>query len=153
MSMFDYLKCEYPLGHAEAQEFAFQTKSLDNLMNTFRIDKEGSLWMEEYDVEDHSDPNAEGIARLAGSMARVNTREVPMADFTGEIEFHTDYGRQRSNGFGVGFISFSSYFIKGKLQSVTLVEDIVPDDIAAERAAKTIDEATPDVSGYRSRRI
>lgn len=151
--MFDYLKCEYPIGHAETQDLLFQTKSLDSTMDTYRIDKDGVLWVEEYDIEDRSNPNAKGIERWFGSMTRVNIREVPMPDFIGEIEFHTDYGQKKPNGFGEGYVSFSSYFIKGKLQSVTLVEDIVPDDVFAERTAKAIDEETPDVSGYHARRI
>lgn len=47
MSMFDYLKCEYPLDHPETQDLMFQTKSLDSVMDHFRIDKAGALWVEQ----------------------------------------------------------------------------------------------------------
>ena len=32
------------------------------------IREDGSLWREEYDIEDHSDPNAEGLERFTGCM-------------------------------------------------------------------------------------
>ena len=43
MGMFDNLRCEYPLPDAAAQNFDFQTQSLDCLLDDYVITKEGRL--------------------------------------------------------------------------------------------------------------
>ena len=128
MGMFDYLRCEYPLPvegrlpEGEANKLLFQTKDLDCMMDEITITKDGELVGQQYDVEDRSDPNAEGIERFIGCMTRVNIRPNPMPEFTGEVRFYTDYGPRNKNGCGGGWIEFSSYFRKGKLMSISLVE-------------------------------
>lgn len=117
MGMYDELRCDYPLPAEGANGLEFQTKDTPaQFCDQYVIDKDGQLLHEQYDVEDHSDPQAEGIWRLVGSMTRVNKRLVPVSDFTGEIRFYDllDFG---------GWIEFSSYFIDGKLQSVQLLKD------------------------------
>ena len=46
MGMFDWVKCEYPIPELEDVNFEkeFQTKSLENGMDHYRIDSEGQLW-------------------------------------------------------------------------------------------------------------
>lgn len=100
--MFDELKCEYPLPISELQDKIFQTKDTPNqMLDLFVIKEDGSLWVEDYDIEDHSkaalwlkdhpgeelpDELTDFIGRFAGCMARVNKRLVPHP-FNGEIQF------------------------------------------------------------------
>lgn len=117
MGMFDDLRCEYPLPAKGANALSYQTKDTPaQWLDQYVIDATGKLHHEEYETEDHSDPNAEGLARLFGSATRVNKRLVPVDDFTGEIRFYDLPGEGQ-------WIEFSSYFINGQLQSVSLVED------------------------------
>jgi len=88
MSLFDYLKCEYPLPDPEVQNEDFQTKNMDApFCEWYKIDKEGNLLYEEYDIEDKSDPNAEGAKRVRGIMTRVNKRW-KKTDLTDTIHFY-----------------------------------------------------------------
>lgn len=117
MGMFDELRCEYPLPAEGANALEYQTKDTPaQWMDFYLIDKDGQLFHEEYDTEDRSDPGATGWKALAGCATRVNQRMVRDDDFTGEIRFYDIPGDGQ-------WIEFSSYFIKGKLQSVTLLQD------------------------------
>lgn len=115
MGMFDDLRCDYPLPAAGANALRYQTKDTPaQWCDLYVIDADGQLLHEQYDTEDRSDPNAEGLMRFAGCMTRVSKRLVPVTDFTGEIRFY---------GGDCDWVEFSSYFVGGKLQSVTLIED------------------------------
>ena len=93
MGMFDYLRCEYDLPVEGLGDRMFQTKDTPaQWMDTYRIDANGQLWGQEYDIEDQSDPNAEGIDAIIGCMTRVNVRETECSDYTGEIVFYTHKG-------------------------------------------------------------
>lgn len=106
MGMFDELRCAYPLPADGANDLEYQTKDTPaQWIDRYEIDKEGNLLHEQYDTEDHSDPNT-----------RVNKRLVRVDDFTGEIRFYDMPAAGE-------WIEFSSYFIGGKLQSVTLIRD------------------------------
>lgn len=132
--MFDYLHCKYPLPIAGANRMVFQTKDTPaQYCEQYTISEDGQLFGQEYDIEDRSDPNAEGIMRMVGCMTRVNIRDVPITDFTGEINFYSDYGKKDNCGWGHGWMEFSSYFISGKIQSITLVENREPPSDLCER--------------------
>lgn len=126
--MFDYLRCEYPLPvegklpDGEANKLQFQTKNLHRTMDEYTITQDGELVGQVYDIVDRSDPSLGGLAGLAGCMTRENIRPLPMPDYTGEIRFYTDYGPRNKNGWGGGWIEFSSYFRDGKLVSISLIE-------------------------------
>ncbi len=106
MGMFDELKCEYPLPIPEVQDVIFQTKDTPNqMLDLFVIKADGSLWVEDYDIENHSkaalwlkdhpgeelpDELNNFIDQCAGSMARVNKREV-RSSFNGSINFYEIY--------------------------------------------------------------
>jgi hypothetical protein len=109
MGMFDTFRCKYPLpwegDKPNISDVEFQTKSLECFLDNYEIRSDGTLWHEEYDTEDHSDPTAEGILRFAGMLARVNQRWVPV-ELTGEVIF---YG---------GGNKFSAYFVDGKLKEL-----------------------------------
>lgn len=90
MGMFDNLRCEYPLpGLADPTSIEFQTKSLGAFMDDFRITPLGELQVSEYDVEDRSDPSAEGISRVFGSATRIHTQWAPV-NFSGILNFYGD---------------------------------------------------------------
>ena len=73
MGMFDELKCKYPLPIDGLSERIFQTKDTDSqFLDCYEIREDGTFWHEEYDIEDHSDHNAEGLEKFLGCMTRVN---------------------------------------------------------------------------------
>lgn len=107
MGMFDELRCEYPLPDVEDPgKLVFQTKSLDCLLDNYEIRADGSLWREHYDTEDQSNPNATGIDRLVGIMARVR-KHWEREPYTGEIRFY-NYTVDRA-------LVFSACFVDGQL--------------------------------------
>jgi len=125
MGMFDDLRCEYPLPADGANDIAYQTKDTPaQWCDQYVITKDGQLMHEEYDEEDQSDPNADGLMRLIGSAARVNKRLVPVTEFLGELRFYAfihDSRKQREDPGA--WVEWSSYFVDGKLREVHLLSD------------------------------
>lgn len=113
--MFDNITCKYPL--PTAQDEVFQTKDLENALDNYEIRHNGTLWIEEYDVEDRSDPNAEGIARIFGMMCRVNERWA-RSYFSGQVDFYTylddDYEK---------WIEYRAVFKNGVIQSLETLKN------------------------------
>ena len=121
MGMFDEIRCLYPLPLEGANARVYQTKDTPaQFTDLYEIREDGTLWHEEYDLEDQSDPNAEGIARIFGMCARVNERWEPV-DLTGEIRFY-DFIRETLDRAD-GWIEWSAYFTKGKLVALNLIEN------------------------------
>lgn len=114
MGMFDTLRCHYPLPVEGANELEYQTKDLICFMDHYEIREDGTLWHEEYDVEDKSDPNAVGIKRWSGCMSRVNASWVP-SDYTGEVRFYSAWDDN--------WLEWSAYFNDGMLQQVNLIKN------------------------------
>jgi hypothetical protein len=108
MGMFDYIRCKYPLPIEVPPNQDFQTKSLSNFLELYEIREDGTLWHENYEIEDRSDPNAEGVLRYVGCATRVNKTWVPWPH-TGEIVFYT--------GGQDWWVEFSAYFITGILRT------------------------------------
>lgn len=73
MGMFDYVTCEMPLPGNPPAGLEFQTKDGPDFpfMDTLVIRADGRLVRKGYQVEDRSDPNAEGLMRLWGAMTRI----------------------------------------------------------------------------------
>ena len=116
MGIYDNIHCEYPLpGLDDPTKIEFQTKSLDTFFDNYRITAEGKLEIEEYDVEDRSDPNAEGIAKLFGCMTRIPQGWKPV-EFTGIVNFYGD-----ANSGNLFLVSFGE---EGKVEM--LGEDGTP---------------------------
>ncbi|MDP2171888.1 MAG: hypothetical protein Q8J96_15870, partial [Rhodocyclaceae bacterium] len=112
MGMFDYLKCKYPLPDAGDDDLEYQTKDTPaQFLDNYEIRADGSLWHLDYDIEDRSDPNADGLARLVGRLSRVNERWEPVP-FTGEIRFYCYVGENQCT-------EFSAYFVNGMLNFLT----------------------------------
>lgn len=115
MGLFDNLICKYKLP-IDLKYKLFQTKDTPaQFLDMYEIREDGTLWHNCYDIEDRSDPNAEGIERLIGSMTRVNQRWEQVKDFIGEIRFYTEYDKK--------WIEFSSYFVDGQLNQIHLVKE------------------------------
>ena len=114
MGMFDYLQCHYPLPIKGANNLKFQTKDTDaQFLDNYEIREDGTLWHEIYDVEDRSDPNADGIMALVGKMTRINSRwERDM--MTGEIRFYAHRGED--------WLEFSAYFVGGELRQLEIIK-------------------------------
>lgn len=96
MGMYDNFYCDYPLDCPCANVIDWQTKDTPaQSLDYYKIDEDGQLWHQEYDIEDQSDPNAEGLGRILGCATRVNERWVKVTDFSGAIRFYgfPDYGR------------------------------------------------------------
>lgn len=90
MGLFDEIRCEYPLpGLPDPSGVQFQTKSFECLLDNYRITREGFLEVEEYEVEDQSDPNAEGFLRFIGIATKVPSGW-NQVDFTGTVNFYGD---------------------------------------------------------------
>lgn len=121
MGLFDYLRCKLPLPVAGANDLEFQTKDTDaQYMDHYEIREDGTLWHQEYDTEDRSDPTAEGLAALFGCMTRVNERWV-QDDMTGEVRFYTSIG---STPTTTGeWVEFSAFFVRGQLKHIETISD------------------------------
>lgn len=140
MGMFDDFLCRYPLPIPEANELDYQTKSTPAQgLDLYELRADGTLWHEDYDVEDRSDYGVAlragkdvselGLASLAGCLTRVNKRWVP-EPLTGEIRFYTMYGLDGDKMVDTeerdGWIEWSAYFKDGKLQQLNLIENRKP---------------------------
>ena len=145
--MFNWLRCAYPLPIPAVQSCVFQTKSFDPcLMDAYTVRADGTLWHTLYDIEDRSDPTATGLAALAGIMTRVNEREEACLDFSGEVAFHTDYGRRNPQGWGEGWVEFLAEFKSGRLAGLEVVEHKEPPEVVAQRGADALNLALPLVA-------
>ncbi len=108
MRMFNHVRCRYPLPDPEAQDFAFQTKSLpEQLLDDYEITEDGQLLHEAYDTRWEEDP----AAPLGFYLHRENSRWEAV-DFTGELEIHTS---AREPGGGGIWYSYLFEFDKGKV--------------------------------------
>jgi len=107
MGMFDDLVIEGDLHPNVSPGSRWQTKSLGCDMDKYKLDAEGQLWHEDYDIEDRSDPNAEGFERLIGMSAQVNQRWVK-SDWTGELYFYNSVPDK-------GWVECKSIIVRGHL--------------------------------------
>jgi hypothetical protein len=124
MGMYDDLRCEYPLPAEGANALSYQTKDTPaQYCEQYVIREDGTLWGEEYDTEDQSDPNAEGLMRLIGCATRVNKRPVQITDFIGELRFYTFMKDSFDDRDPDAWVEWSSYFVGGKLKEVHLISD------------------------------
>jgi len=110
MGMFDYMRCHYTLPVSGAEALEYQTKDTPaQYLDQYEIRADGTLWHQDYDTEDRSDPNADGFARLFGCETRINDRWEPVT-LTGEIVFYA------------GAFMFSAYFVGGMLKHLETLQ-------------------------------
>lgn len=136
MGMFDYITCKYPLPVPGANELKYQTKDTPNqFLDNYQIREDGTLWLEEYDTEDHSErgkwikehpgepvPEFDFWKSWVGCMTRINTRWRQITDFTGEIVFYTSWLNYETDG-DQGWIEWSAYFVNGGLKNLNLIKN------------------------------
>ena len=149
MGMYDYIACRYPLPttapeFVKSDDHQYQSKSLDCRMDVYEIRDDGTLWLEEYDVEDQSErakwraehPGKDlpkeladdSLSGLIGCMSRVNERWV-QEHFDGVIEFYDGntcvgaYGQSFTpNGEDREWVSYEATFLNGTLQQIRETE-------------------------------
>lgn len=133
MGMFDYIACEMSLPDAPPPGLDFQTKDTDDqFLTPYVIREDGTLWKEECEFEDRSDPHAEGIKRLAGMLTRVNQRWVQVP-YEGELVFYTSnitasgpQGFVTSDGGPAKSWDYVAKFQNGKVVSIEGGSSILP---------------------------
>lgn len=114
MGMFDYVKCDFDMPiEVPDEEFPFQTKDLECELDYYWIKKDGTLWAERYEIEDQSDPDAEGLMALAGIIARVNKRWEQVTCTLG-FEFYTN-----------SLDTVHAFFFQGKLVHLSVGDSIL----------------------------
>lgn len=110
MGMYDSIYCRYPLPGLGVLDDEFQTKDTPpQFLEVYEIREDGTLWHQEYDVVDRSDPEATGLRRICGIMARENLRWA-QEWYTGTIQFYTCREGK--------WIEFVAEFLGGKLQQI-----------------------------------
>jgi hypothetical protein len=148
MGMYDYIICRYPLPTVPPSwatpDQRYQSKSLDCRMDLYEIRDDGTLWIEEYEIEDHSErarwkaehPGEElpkeladyPLSALAGCMSRVNKRWVHRR-FNGVIEFY--HSNWSSAAYGIVFtpdgsdhesVTYEATFVNGAVTTITETE-------------------------------
>lgn len=90
MGMYDDLRCDYPLPVPDAPADGYQTKSLDRLLDNYRLDAYGKLW--------RVDPGG---------------HEVPWR-FTGTLNFYRPYHDLESRGW----IEFDADLNRGRVTDI-----------------------------------
>lgn len=117
MGMYDVLTCQYPLpeGYAEMQNHEFQTKSLESLLERYRITPEGELWVTRAErewVEDSS-------SILGGYAKMVREWEEQVVDYHGDVYF---YDFRESDG-PRDLVTFRARFTHGIVESIMVVPE------------------------------
>lgn len=75
MGMFDTIYCRISLPEIGVVDDAFQSKDTPGqVLDTYEIRADGTLWRQAYDVVDRSDPKATGMKRVLGMCAHENLR-------------------------------------------------------------------------------
>lgn len=109
MGVFDYVRCKLTIPGV-TPEMEFQTKDTPaQYLEQYEVRADGSLWHQDYDTEDRSDPNAEGMARLVGMATAINKRWV-RCNSTGCVDIY--HFRPPVE------LEFALFYINGELRAV-----------------------------------
>ncbi len=113
--MFDTLLVKYPLPLKGANKLEYQTKDFEPcLMDHYEIRENGTLWKQEYDTEDQSDPTAKGWHRMVGMLTQVNLRWKRQYT-TATVHFYTYIGDINNEKKKVRWIEWVAVFVRGKV--------------------------------------
>jgi hypothetical protein len=133
MGMFDSVKCNWPLPAPleiinwlpDLYDLEFQTKDLDNLLDTYTIDEDGALWVTEktYKWVDDDSAFLKGYNEVVGE-------RIKKEPFHGMLNFYA-YERvyndeKQESGFDVS-IDYLGKFIDGKLEKVDVLDYSIND--------------------------
>ncbi len=117
MGIFDDIEVLYPLPNLPADHNKqFQTKSLRNFLLHYRIDEEGLLWREDFDVEKGPTIEGEGIFKGLSTFKQVNQRWV-RDNYTGEISFHNWLKDEER------MLKYKAWFKDGQLHDLVEIPD------------------------------
>jgi len=126
MGMYDTIVVnEYPLPMPEDPKGYicrgdFQTKSLENSLATYKIEKDGTLWIEQYESKHiPGNPNSKSIFETIGHF-EVTKRWWEFVPTTVTIEFY-DYIQSENTDYDYS-IDYTAEFLKGKLLDVKLTK-------------------------------
>jgi hypothetical protein len=114
MGMYDEVICEYPLPNKTDDDLLFYSRSTPaQMLDLYRVQADGTLWHEDYDIEDQSDRSLPGILGVAGIMTPVNKRWA-RCDFSGEISI-CQYRR-------INYIEYKLTFIDGMIANAKIID-------------------------------
>ena len=127
MGMFDNIICKAPLPLPEDigelkdlkiiwDEEVFQTKDLDNLLDSYTIHKDGTLTFEEYDREWVDYPKEERKKHFMGGYFKVRRQWTTKKTYHGEILFYNSYYCDKKDYW----IEFKAKFTDSKLSNIEL---------------------------------
>lgn len=127
MGMFDSIECDYPLPlplevvdiMPDPYSQEFQTKDLENLMDTYILSEEGELlWIKkEYKWKDDDDSFLKGYME-------VTKQEIVPTNFHGILNFYcyeTVYDEKTSNNVKDVSIDYLAKFTNGKLENIEIL--------------------------------
>ena len=127
MGMFDNIICKAPLPLPEDigelkdlkiiwDEEVFQTKDLENLLDSYTIHKDGTLTFEEYDKEWVEYSSEERKKHFTGGYLKVKRQWTTKKTYHGEILFYTNYFCETKDYW----IEFKATFTDSKLSNIEL---------------------------------
>jgi hypothetical protein len=127
MGMFDSIICKAPLPLPEDigelkdlkiiwDEEVFQTKDLENLLDSYTIHKDGTLTFEEHDKEWVEYSSEERKKHFTGGYLKVKRQWTTKKTYHGEILFYTDYFCKTKDYW----IEFKATFTDSKLSNIEL---------------------------------
>lgn len=133
MGMFSYIKCnkELPLNEelknlsVKWNEVEFQTKDLDNCLETYIISDDGSLLEEEieyeytYYTEEEKKLNKSIRPWDMVKDQKIIKKETKKLDFHGKITFYESFNLNENESVWVDFVA---YFIYGKLDKIEIAK-------------------------------
>lgn len=134
--MFDSIECDYPLPlplevidiMPDPYSQEFQTKDLENLMDTYILNEEGELlWIKkEYKWKDDDDSFLKGYME-------VTKQEIVPTNFHGILNFYcyeTVYDETTSNNVKDVSIDYLAKFTNGKLENIEILSYEINDATA-----------------------
>jgi hypothetical protein len=127
MGMFDNIICKAPLPLPEDirelkdlkiiwDEEVFQTKDLDNLLDSYTIHKDGTLTLEEYDREWVDYTKKERKKHFMDGYFKVKRQWTTKKTYHGQILFYTNYFCETKDYW----IEFKATFTDSKLSNIEL---------------------------------
>jgi hypothetical protein len=109
MGMFDWI---------EFEGRKYQTKDTPRqLLDEYRIDDRGQLWVEEYDAEWQEDADS----MFGGYLRQFNQRWTECADFTGSIRFYRE-DQERGGHREDAWIEWLAEFELGRMTDLKMLE-------------------------------